>query len=264
MSQNTITFSFGKNWKSFLDHMPEDAIAEARDAIADWLDADSIAGIDVLDIGCGSGLHSLCFHLLGAKTLHSFDYDEHSVQATERLWEKADKPNNWRVEHGSVLDKGHLAKIDPADLVYSWGVLHHTGSMWEAIGNAADKVRPGGRLFIALYVKGPNYAEHLALKQEYNSGSWMKKKWMIRKFILRRMLKRWRKGKNPFTWNEPRRRGMNVYHDLIDWYGGLPYEVASPSEVDDFLIPRGFQLQRIREVPEGGCNEYLYQLASHS
>ena len=257
-SSTPITFSFGKNWRSYLAHMPTEAIEHSKGALDDWLGSDSLKGIDVLDIGSGSGVHSYCFHQMGVRSLHSFDYDPHSVTATKQLWQRAGSPAKWRVEQGSVLSQEYMAKLDRADLVYSWGVLHHTGSMWEAIDNAAAMVRPGGRFFIALYTKGPQYAKHLALKENYNQASWLKKKWIIRKVILKRMRKRWRKGKNPFTWNERRMRGMDVYHDLIDWYGGLPYEVASREEVDERLAPLGFELQRIRVAGEGGCSEYLY------
>ena len=27
---------------------------------------------------------------------------------------------------------------------------------------------------------------------------------------------------------------MNVYHDILDWLVGLPYEVASPDEIENF------------------------------
>ena len=58
---------------------------------------------------------------------------------------------NWIVQQGSVLDTSYLATLGTYDIVYSWGVLHHTGAMWQALENVKQLVRPGGELFIAIY-----------------------------------------------------------------------------------------------------------------
>lgn len=253
MAQDTatadrITFSFGRNWMSFVKDSTQEAVRLADEDIRRWLGPAGAAGKRVLDIGCGSGIHSLCFFLQGAEELHSFDLDPHSVEATRILWAQAGKPPAWEVFHGSVLDRGFLASLGWAsfDLVYAWGVLHHTGAMWEALANACDMVCPGGQLWVALYVKTPEYPQQLALKQRYNRATWLGKKWMVWRWIARLMWERYKNGQNPFAWNQRRMRGMDVYHDIIDWLGGLPYEVASEEEVVGFCTPRGFLLQRIQ------------------
>ena len=86
-----------------------------------------------LDIGCGSGIHSLAAFLSGAKLIVSFDYDPQSVAATRILHRKAGEPKNWKIMQGSVLDEEFLRTLGHFDFVYSWGVLHHTGQMWQAI-----------------------------------------------------------------------------------------------------------------------------------
>lgn len=72
------------------------------------------------------------------------------------------------------------------------------------------------------------------------------------------MWRRLKLGQNPFLWNQPGGRGMNTYHDLVDWLGGLPYEVASPSEVQEFCEIRGLRLERLEPAAEGGCSVYLF------
>ena len=52
---------------------------------------------------------------------------------------------------------------------------------------------------------------------------------------------------------------MSLWHDLVDWVGGYPFEVARPDEVFDFLTQRGFTLRRLKTVGTGhGCNEYVF------
>jgi len=199
----------------------------------------------------------MCYNLLGARELISFDADPQSVAATTRCFERAGKPSHWKVLYGSVLDEEFLDGLGTFDIVYSWGVLHHTGKMWKAIENALTLVASGGLFWTALYVKGPNYQRDLELKQRYNRAGRFGKWWMERKWINGLMVRRMMKGQNPFCWNRKRERGMNTYHDLVDWLGGLPYEVASVEEVRVFCGERGVTLERVEEHDEGGNHIYL-------
>lgn len=259
MTADTITFSFGENWKNFQGYMTEESVDRARCDIDEWLGRDRVTGARILDIGSGSGIHSLCFHRLGATELVSFDYDKFSVEATSRLHEKCGSPKNWRVMQGSVLDTPFLEQLGSFDIVYAWGVLHHTGSMWTAIENAAQRVRPGGHVWISLYTKGPRYPQDLALKRRYNASSRLGKWLMVRREIARFMYWRLRARKNPFGWNEKQVRGMDTYHDIVDWLGGLPYEVATPEETRAFFEQRGFEQLKMFKRDEGGCSVYLFK-----
>lgn len=273
-----ITFSFGANWQSFVKTVSSDTLLLARNDIVEWLGEDTIIGKTVLDIGCGSGIHSLVFCLLGAKEILSFDYDPKSVKATRSLWEKAGQPAHWQVVQGSILDKNFLQSIKSEyefDIVYAWGVLHHTGAMWEAIENSCNLVKKGGLYWIALYDKGPTYESDLALKIKYNQASAMGKKLIVaeniariiwrrlcrfgrRKFVKLLLQGRFRELREPLAWNQKKERGMNVYHDLIDWLGGLPYEVATVDEVVEFHSKKGFVLERIQTGEAN--NIYLFSV----
>ena len=122
-------FKFGKNWKYFLQSLSEDKIIAAIKSMQEYLEIQNLDGKTFLDIGCGSGLMSLAARRLGAKVL-SFDYDQNSVECTRFLKELYFKDDiNWTIEEGSVLNKDYLRSIGKFDFVYSWGVLHHTGSM---------------------------------------------------------------------------------------------------------------------------------------
>lgn len=265
MDHENITFSFGKNWKEYLKTVDKAAIDRAKDDIDEWLDNNYVSGKTVLDIGSGSGIHSLAFLLLGAASVYSFDFDQYSVEATKALWGQKGSPKNWIVSHGSILDKDYLNYLsDGFDIVYSWGVLHHTGSMWEAIDNSINLVRPGGILWLSLYAKGPRYAKDLLVKQRYNSASDFGKQLMVARRIGRLMLSSLRHMKSPLAWNEQRSRGMNVYHDIVDWLGGLPYEVASEDEVLRVCRRNGLFLERIRVRGDGGCSIYVFSLPENT
>ena len=259
MNKNPITFSFGENWKHYLTTVSEEDINRAKRDIELWLGKNSVSGKTVIDIGSGSGIHSLAFYLLGAQRIYSLDVDPSSVDATKTLWEK-ERPKNWIVSHGSILDGEFIQSIGKFDIVYSWGVLHHTGSMWEALDNSVSLLAPGGKLWVALYAKGPRYPRDIALKQKYNASSQFGKRLMVYEQIGRTMLRRLNHFSNPFTWNKKKSRGMNVYHDIVDWLGGLPYEVASKEEVLRFGKKHGLVLERLEVRGEGANNIYVFCL----
>lgn len=247
MTEN-VSFSFGENWQDFLKSVSREAVESARADLEEWFTRDGVHGRRVLDIGCGSGIHSLGFFTSGAAELVSFDLDPRSVGATRTLWENAGKPESWRVAQGSVLDEAFLESLGWGrfDVVYSWGVLHHTGAMWQSVEHASRMVRPGGRFLLALYAGKRTYQYDLALKQRYNAaGVWGKRR-LIARQIAMIMLLRLRHGRNPLAWNQRKERGMDTYHDVVDWLGGLPYEVASEEEVVASFRKRRFVLEKIR------------------
>lgn len=261
-SQDAVSFSFGRNWKSFVRAMPADAAQRATRDIEEWLGGECVRGKTVVDIGCGSGLHSLSFFRLGAREIISIDVDPHSVAATRSLWRSEGSPSHWRVLHGSILDASLMRALSTFDIVYSWGVLHHTGAMWRAMDNACSLVGPGGSFWIALYAKGERYAADLEIKQNFNRAGWWGKRLMVAREITEIMKQERRAGHSPLNWNEQKERGMNTYHDLLDWLGGLPYEVAHQDEVAAFCAERGLLLEKMTLNPhnpvDGGNHIYLF------
>jgi 2-polyprenyl-3-methyl-5-hydroxy-6-metoxy-1,4-benzoquinol methylase len=264
-------FEFGKNWSRFLSTLTASQIENAAQSLRRMLDCNGsastpLAGRSFIDVGSGSGLFSLAARRMGAR-VHSFDYDPHSVGCTKELRRRycPDDPQ-WLVEEGSALDPAYLASLGRFDIVYSWGVLHHTGAMWEALGNVALLVAPGGQLFIAIYNdQGTPSRRWKAVKRLYNQTPALRFPISATIFVQqywRRLLKDFLLFR-PFDCirnYEGKRRGMTAWRDLVDWAGGYPFEVAKPGELFDFYRARGFQLEKL--VTCGGTlglNELVFR-----
>jgi 2-polyprenyl-6-hydroxyphenyl methylase/3-demethylubiquinone-9 3-methyltransferase len=248
----------------FLARVDESAVRSAIDSLCDLLGVRSLLDRHFLDIGCGSGLSSLAARRLGAE-VHSFDFDEQSVAAARALKERFEPGDGkWRIEQGSALDAEYMKKLGHRDVVYSWGVLHHTGAMWSAINLACGCVADHGQLVLAIY----------------NDQGWQSRIWHIVKAayvklpVLRPLLiavsapvlwgpsllraavrlriRNW--------WTDYRsERGMSRWHDLIDWVGGYPFEVATPDAIIQYCEERGFRLERLITTTRLGCNQFAFR-----
>ncbi|MDZ4688910.1 MAG: class I SAM-dependent methyltransferase [Planctomycetaceae bacterium] len=272
-------FPFGANWARFLEQIDESRIAAAVEALVAMLQSPSLAGQRFLDVGSGSGLSSLAAQRLGA-VVHSFDFDPGSVACTAELRRRYGAASgDWTVERGSALDAQYLESLGEFDVVYSWGVLHHTGDLWTAMDLVARRVAPGGRLFVAIYNdQGPVSDRWKRIKRLYQrlprglktalvilvgAGFWLRRLSAAGLSLLLRLLTL----RNPLVpmqmlWTDlhvRNERGMHAWYDLVDWVGGWPFEVAQPEEVFRFLRDRGFVLREMTTCGGGlGCNQFVF------
>jgi 2-polyprenyl-3-methyl-5-hydroxy-6-metoxy-1,4-benzoquinol methylase len=238
-------FAFGKNWASYADGIGELQVSSAVANLRRLLGGDDLTGRRVIDIGCGSGIHSLAALRLGAAEVVAVDIDEDSVATTTALLRRAAPLERYRVAKASVFD------LDPAtwgtfDVVYAWGVLHHTGDLATALDRVSTLVAPGGLLIVALY------------RKTWLCGFWrLEKRWYahtspagqrIARTIYRRLIaldlrlkgRRLDKYASTYVGN----RGMDLDHDIHDWLGGYPYQSVLPTEMTAAVTKLGFAMVR--------------------
>jgi SAM-dependent methyltransferase len=267
MSKNNeeLRFGFGENWRDFVRSVTEEQIDEAERSLKTFLVSDGLSGRDFLDIGCGSGLFSLAATRLGAQVT-SFDDDPSSVASTRLLKDRfAAGVDGWRVKQGSVLDRGYIEDLGQYDIVYAWGVLHHTGALCRAFYNTHLTVRPGGLLYLAIYNHQGVVSELWRIvKRIYCGGAagrigatllfyalFFISGLVIDVMHLRDPRIRFRDHK--------RYRGMSLVHDWKDWLGGFPYEPARPDAVVSFYENLGYRLRKLAPPRiKFGNNQFVF------
>ena len=258
-------FEFGANWAAFLRGLTPERIGAAEQSLRTMLGAGRLDGKTFLDIGSGSGLFSLAARRLGA-SVTSFDFDPRSVACTAELKRRYfGHDPGWTVQEGSILDDRFLATLGSFDIVYSWGVLHHTGQMWGAIDNAARLVSPVGLLYLAIYNdQGMPSRFWTAVKRLYVAAPGPLKWAVIFPAFARlwgpTLLRDTLKGRPLETWRSYGEgvRGMDAWRDVVDWVGGYPFEVATPEQVIEFCTARGFELRAQNLNTGHGCSEFVF------
>jgi 2-polyprenyl-6-hydroxyphenyl methylase/3-demethylubiquinone-9 3-methyltransferase len=262
-------FAFGKNWQSFSGKIDEARIQEAMKSLTGMLEGVSLQEKLFMDAGCGSGLFSLAARRLGAQ-VHSFDFDPDCVSCTTQLKIRFFQNDaGWRIERGDILNGEYIQSLGQFDVVYSWGVLHHTGNMNKALHNVDMLVKPGGSLYLAIYNDSGSVSRRwLRIKKIYNNAP------HIIRLLLVAVLASFLEGKraagkvlrleNPLPFNDwknkKKQRGMSVWHDYVDLVGGYPFEFATPEQIFSFYKKKGYLLSQLKTCGGGyGCNEYVFK-----
>ncbi len=262
-----MQFDFGKNWEEFSNKaLSPERIQQARSDFQSLTAGVEVEGKTFLDIGFGQGLTLLIASEMGAKAVGC---DINSISSEVLEFNKTKFPElkgcSIPVVIGSVLDPNIINDLKKTDflngnlydIVHSWGVLHHTGNMWEAIKNSCSLVRPNGYLIISIYNHHWTSQIWLLVKWLYNKSPGLIRKLFVYSFLpVIYIAKFLVTGRNP----KKSKRGMDFYYDVIDWVGGYPYEYATKDKVIEYIKRLGFKC--LRFIPAGvptGCNEFIFQ-----
>jgi SAM-dependent methyltransferase len=252
-----IAFDFGENWREFSDHaLDREKLASACESLEQLIPAGRLKGATFLDVGCGSGIFAIAASIGGAARVVGIDVSKASVETSLANVRTFAGRRDITFQHRSIFDP-EVSQLGKFDIVYSWGVLHHTGDMYKAIDIASDLVRPGGLFVVALYNRHWSSGIWKAIKWFYNHVPGFVQRLMVwlffiviatAKFVVTR--------RNPFR---RKRRGMNFYYDVVDWVGGYPYEYAGKDEILEYMACRGFKcIKYVRPAVPTGCNEFVF------
>ena len=255
-----MRFKFGKNWQSFSKTaLDEEKIIQARNDFQNLFSGIDLKDKSFLDIGFGQGL-TLNFAREAGANVHGIDVDPDNISALREVSKKFPEHKEPETRIISILNEefsDSKKSQNKYDIVYSWGVLHHTGKMYEAIKNASDLVGTNGYFVISIYNKHWSSPAWRWIKWSYNMSPTIAQNLLIRFFYLIIYLtKLIVTGKNP----KNEQRGMDFLHNVVDWIGGYPYEYASTKQIRKFVNKLGFETLKINPafVPTG-CNEFVFR-----
>jgi SAM-dependent methyltransferase len=261
-------FAFGQNWASYATLVDEARLADAERGLIRLLGPDGLRGRTFLDIGCGSGLHAAAAARLGAAHLLAVDYDPQAVETSRTVLARHAPGTAAEVRQQSVFAL-HPDADGQFDIVYSWGVLHHTGAMHDAIRRAAAMVKPGGLFAFSLYRRTPLCGAWRREKRWYAAASPRAQAAARRIYVTLMRLRFALTGRDfkAYVADYHNARGMDFGHDVHDWMGAYPYESITPDEVAVLMRDLGFAPVRsfTEHTPIGlfgsGCDEYVYRRA---
>ncbi|MFC5440434.1 class I SAM-dependent methyltransferase [Rhodanobacter ginsenosidimutans] len=261
-------FAFGENWLDFVKKIDDARISQAILDLQRLAGMPRLDGMSFLDIGCGSGLHALAAIKIGASRVVGVDIDADSVEASRQTLAQFAPDADTRFQVCSAFDmtQGAFGKFD---IVYSWGVLHHTGDMDRAIECAANFVSPGGVLLLALYRWTPFCGVWRQIKRWYSSAPPSAQRRARNIYIAFRRFSAAAGGHDfdAYIRDYSKRRGMDFYNDVHDWLGGYPYESISASRCHKMLRKMGFNLDHeiiahvgtyLSGLMGSACNEYAF------
>ena len=259
-------FDFGENWSNYLHDVDDDRVSLAMKNINDALGDNFIRDKSFLDIGCGSGIHSLAALKLNAKYVKSFDINKKNIINTKKIISKFWEKNNYDVEVMNILEANDYSI--KYDIVYSWGVLHHTGEMNIAIKNSINYCKKNSILFIALYEKTIYCKMWRMIKKFYNNTNRINQFLLLNFYNILKIFGLLITLKNPYLYvkNYRSNRGMSFIYDQIDWIGGYPYESINKTELLK-IIGSDFKLLQYKRAKTGlfrsilgtGCSEYVFK-----
>jgi 2-polyprenyl-6-hydroxyphenyl methylase/3-demethylubiquinone-9 3-methyltransferase len=267
VNKSSRHYSFGKNWLEYSQSINSIHVDHVTSDLSRLLNLKDLTQKSVLDIGCGSGVHDVGFYQLGCRNLTAIDYDQDCITATNQTLEKFCPGSGYKILQGDILSS-KTQSLGKFDIVYSWGVLHHTGNLLEAICKASTLVAREGHLAIALYRKTLMCGFWKAEKRLYSRLPRIFQRFLeliYISFFSIALLFTQKTSITNYIESYSSKRGMNFFADVKDWLGGYPYESISPHELRKLMSSLGFRQVYSLEgnsrigIFGSGCDEFLFQ-----
>jgi len=229
----------------FYDVVWTEYIPEYEDSEKHWeifYSAGEIKNKTVLDAGCGTGIFSIIFANNGAAKVTGIDISEGSLNTAQNLKKKFALGNVEFLKE----DMLHLPFPDENfDIVWAWGTVHHTTDPFQAINELIRVLKKDGSLLLAVYTRTRLTFIHEIIRKTLIHTP--KKTWKLISKILAIFL-------SPvvffFKKREKSRKGEKLEELIMDWYFVPIRHYYRPSEIQDFLESKGFQIEKF--LPASG------------
>jgi len=108
------------------------------------------AGQRVLEIGCGIGTDTISFARHGARVT-AIDLSEQSLKVARLRAKVYGLEDRIEFHQGHAEELSRFLPVAPYDLVYSFGVIHHTPHPDRIVGEIRRYTRPGSTVKIMVY-----------------------------------------------------------------------------------------------------------------
>jgi ubiquinone/menaquinone biosynthesis C-methylase UbiE len=104
----------------------------------------------VLEIGCGIGTDTINFARAGA-SVNVAELSEKSLEVASQRAEVLGVSSSIRFHHGNAEELTEFIPVEEHDLVYSFGVIHHSPHPERILDQLTHYLRPGGTLKLMVY-----------------------------------------------------------------------------------------------------------------
>ncbi len=259
LKQRTIQH-FGFEWIEYARHGWDDPVYNIQHEekvfrYKSLLKPEDVHGKIVLDAGCGNGRYTYCVAQYGGQVI-GVDIGagvESANQNTEDL-------SNVQIIQGDIFNLPF--ENGCFDIIFSIGVLHHTGDAKRATMSLAGKLKPGGSLTVHVYGKGNFIYEFIdcVLRSRTTRMSVVELQEFTRKaYILRRIIERIRLTTpiNRFV------RLDSHPHCIFDWYGAPIATHHTYNEVKEWFMQSGLKVIATNEkatMPKSAFKKLLSSL----
>jgi len=109
-------------------------------------------GKKVLEIGCGIGTDTISFLRAGA-TVTAVEFSEESMKIAKKRAEVFGFQDKVKFYAGDAEELSKFVPVEEYDLVYSFGVIHHSENPEKIVAEAGKYLKKGGTIKLMVYYK---------------------------------------------------------------------------------------------------------------